>query len=247
MKKSTLPKALAWMSLVALALAACAPAAPTVSAFPTLAALPTLAAAPTIAPAPTTAATATIAATPTAASTPTTAPTPTAAAFTDPFAYCAAVGTVDKPDARYTGPKLPDAIFKGYLQAAGMDVNGNYPDALKNNTIWRCMNSQVYACNFGANLPCDSKANTDNTPTQAMADFCKATPGSDFIPMAVTGHETIYSWHCVKDTPAVGDPIDKPDAAGFLSRIWYPISATPAAPASAGAGQIVFSSNRGGN
>ena len=27
--------------------------------------------------------------------------------FTDPVPYCQAVGTIDSPDAHYTGPKLP--------------------------------------------------------------------------------------------------------------------------------------------
>ena len=31
-----------------------------------------------------------------------------AGSFKDPVAYCRAVGTIDKPDARYQGPKLPD-------------------------------------------------------------------------------------------------------------------------------------------
>jgi hypothetical protein len=30
------------------------------------------------------------------------------ATFTDPFAYCAALGTIDAPDSRYTGPKVPE-------------------------------------------------------------------------------------------------------------------------------------------
>ena len=37
--------------------------------------------------------------------------------YTDPFAYCASVGTIDVPDARYDGPKLPDVIARG-LRAA---------------------------------------------------------------------------------------------------------------------------------
>ena len=31
----------------------------------------------------------------------------TAQTYSDPVPYCKAVGTIDKPDARYTGPKLP--------------------------------------------------------------------------------------------------------------------------------------------
>ena len=30
------------------------------------------------------------------------------APFADPVAYCQGVGNVDAPDARYTGPKVPD-------------------------------------------------------------------------------------------------------------------------------------------
>ena len=86
------------------------------------------------------------------------------------------------------------------------------------------MDGQVYACNFGANLPCSSKANTDKTPSPAMEDYCKANPDSEFIPMSVTGHSTIYSWHCVKDTPELLDQIAKVDAAGYLAQIWYPIA-----------------------
>jgi ABC-type phosphate transport system substrate-binding protein len=29
-------------------------------------------------------------------------------AYADPFAYCAAVGTIDAPDASFTGPAVPE-------------------------------------------------------------------------------------------------------------------------------------------
>jgi hypothetical protein len=34
--------------------------------------------------------------------------------------YCAAVGTIDPPDARYVGPRESDAIAKGLEVALGM-------------------------------------------------------------------------------------------------------------------------------
>ena len=141
--------------------------------------------------------------------------------YNDSFAYCAAVGTIDAPDARYTGPQISDEIINGYKAAAGLESSTEPMEMFKKTTIWRCMNNQVYVCNFGANLPCDSKANTDRTPSSAMEDYCKANPDSDFIPMSVTGHETIYSWHCVKDNPDVLDQIEEVDAAGYLKNIWY--------------------------
>lgn len=160
---------------------------------------------------------------PPATSTPTNNQPQTAATFSDPFAYCAAVGTIDQPDARYTGEKVPDTVIQGYIKSAGLKDTTEPMDTFKQTTIWRCMDQKVYACNFGANLPCDSKANTSKTPTQAMADYCKENQDSEFIPMAVTGHDTIYSWHCVKGTPELLDQIGKVDAAGYLEQIWYPI------------------------
>jgi hypothetical protein len=115
---------------------------------------------------------------------------------------------------------MSDELFQEYLKSAGLDPNGDYPDVFKQMTIWRCMEKKVYACNFGANIPCDSKANTDQTPTQAMIDYCKQFPDDPFIPMSVTGHAVIYSWHCVKDTPEILDQIDTVDAAGYQSRFW---------------------------
>jgi hypothetical protein len=143
--------------------------------------------------------------------------------FSDPFAYCAAVGQIDTPDAHYTGPKMDDALFKDYLTAAKLDPNMEYPDQFKQMTTWRCMDNKVYACNFGANIPCDSKANTDKTPTQAITDYCKTNPDVDFIPMAVTGHNVIYSWSCVKGAPQLGNQLDTVDAAGYQSSFWVPL------------------------
>jgi hypothetical protein len=148
------------------------------------------------------------------------AATETPKTYSDPFAYCAAVGQIDAPDARYTGPKMSEALFKDYLTAEKLDPSMDYPDQFKQMTIWRCMDSKVYACNFGANIPCDSKANTDKTPTQAMGDFCRANPDVDFIPMAVTGHNVIYSWSCVKGLPQLSNQIDTIDAAGYQSSFW---------------------------
>ena len=153
--------------------------------------------------------------------------TSTVGSFTDPFAYCAAVGTVDTPDIRYTGTPIPDQIIIGFKKAAGLEASTEPIEMFKKTTIWRCMNSKVYACNFGANLPCDSKANTDRTPSQAVEDYCKANPNSQVIPMSVTGHDTIYSWRCVEDNPQLLEQIGQVDAAGYLAQIWYAIEPSP--------------------
>jgi hypothetical protein len=73
--------------------------------------------------------------------------------FVDPFAYCAAVGSIGTPDARYTGPAMPDAVARGLKAALALPADA--PSApLVRSSIWRCMNGKVYACTVGANLPC---------------------------------------------------------------------------------------------
>jgi len=145
------------------------------------------------------------------------------AQYTDPFAYCAAIGTIDAPDARYTGPQTPDAIVRGLMKA--MDIPADAPsEPLARLTTWRCMSGKVYACNFGANIPCQEKADTSRAPSAAMNDFCKANPTSDVIPAAVTGRATIYAWRCAIGAPAIEKELTKPDAQGFLTMFWYEVS-----------------------
>jgi hypothetical protein len=143
------------------------------------------------------------------------------ASYADPFDYCAAVGTIDAPDAAYRGPQVPDSVVQGLQTAL------NAPDTplsvLQNGSTWRCMDGAVYACFVGANLPCDAKANTDRTPTQDEIDFCQANPDSDFIPAVVTGRETVYEWRCSGGEPEIVKQVFQPDAQRYLSDIWYKI------------------------
>jgi hypothetical protein len=146
----------------------------------------------------------------------------TAAGYTDPFAYCAAVGTVDTPGRSYVGPKIPASVITGLRKAA--DLSPDAPEAwVVSGTVWRCMDGQVWACFIGANLPCSDKADTSQTPTKAMTDFCQANPDADAIPAAVTGRATVYEWKCTGGSPAIGKQIFQPDARGFISNFWYEI------------------------
>jgi len=143
--------------------------------------------------------------------------------FSDPFAYCAAVGTVDAPDERYAGPDVPETIVQGLREA--LDTPDDAPmDWFVAGTVWRCMDGQVWACFVGANLPCSARADTNRTPTSGMIDFCHENPASDFIPAAVTGRETVYEWRCTDGEPEIVKTLVEPDAQGFLSNIWYQIS-----------------------
>lgn len=142
--------------------------------------------------------------------------------YTDPFAYCAAVGTIDQPDSRYTGEPVPEAIAEGLRAAFGLG-----PDhplvPFQRGTHWRCMEGRVYACTVGANLPCMEKAETSRQPSQPMVAFCQANPDADVIPAVVTGRATIYQWHCRAGQPEILRQVNSPDARGFLSKFWYEI------------------------
>lgn len=142
--------------------------------------------------------------------------------YSNPFAYCAAVGTIDAPDARYTGEKMPVAIAQGLKQAFGAPESAPLEPFLKN-SYWRCMNGKVYACTVGANLPCMTKADLSRTPTQPMEAFCQQSPAADVIPAVVTGRATVYLWRCVDGKPEIVRQVSTPDARGFLSNIWYEI------------------------
>jgi hypothetical protein len=145
------------------------------------------------------------------------------AAFTDPFDYCAAVETVDTPDLRYSGPKMPDSVAKSLQKASGASADAPL-ELFVNNSFWRCLNGKVYACFVGANLPCTEKANIDKTLTSAETDFCKTNQNSDFIPAVVTGHDTVYSWGCKDSAPVILKQEFQVDSRGFISNFWYPIA-----------------------
>ncbi len=146
-----------------------------------------------------------------------------AAQFTDPFAYCAAVGTLDAPDSRYTGSKTPDALVTGVRKALG--TKDDIPlQPFVAGTTWRCANGKVLACFVGANLPCGEKADTSKTPNAGIVDYCKANPAAEVVPMAASGRATVYEWRCKTGAPEIVKQLVKPDAQGFISEIWYEIA-----------------------
>lgn len=143
--------------------------------------------------------------------------------YDSPYAYCRAVGTIDTPGKEYTGPAVPESIAVALRKAWGSPESAPL-DTFMRGTFWRCMDGKVYACNVGANLPCDEKADVSKEPTQGMKDYCKENAGSDFIPMYVTGHSTIYEWKCDGTTPVAGKAFAEVDKQGYQKGIWYEIS-----------------------
>ena len=142
--------------------------------------------------------------------------------YDDPFAYCAAVGTIDAPDARYAGPQMPDSIVQAMIQQG--IVSADAPLEFQQNAVWRCVNNGVMVCHFGANLPCQEKADTSEVPNSAMEDYCRANPSADIIPASETGRATVYEWACQDGKPEVVRQILSSDAQGFLADFWYELA-----------------------
>src|SRR5258708_5504678 len=104
----------------------------------------------------------------------------------DPFAYCARVGTVDKPSRSFSPTPVP-AMLEPYLRPAfGLKAGTPLPPT---SAYWRCMDRAVWVCVVGANLPCDAKADVHETNAGAEA-FCRQNPKAVFAPAYAAGHET---------------------------------------------------------
>jgi hypothetical protein len=128
-----------------------------------------------------------------------------------PRAYCSRVGDDDEP--RSSPPSLASAIKRLFnLKGNNLPTAGYY----------RCAEGHVLVCWVGANIPC-GKANTARE-LPAASQWCATHPDSDFIPMVVTGHDTVYSWRCVGHAAQAGAPIGKLDARGFFDENWKQVN-----------------------
>jgi hypothetical protein len=128
-------------------------------------------------------------------------------------ATCAAGQTDD------TLSPLPAALVPQAVAAFGL--HGMPAAQVEKSTVIRCLDGKILACNYGANLPC-GKANTSRAMPAATA-WCHDNPAADFIPAYITGHDSIFNWHCVGGAPAATGPPAALDARGFLAAYWRPI------------------------
>jgi hypothetical protein len=143
--------------------------------------------------------------------------------YSDPFKYCTAVGTIDKPDARYTGLAVPESVTTALKKSAGLSAE--LPnEVLARGTTWRCMDKEVWACFVGANLPCGERADASDQPKQALVDFCKTNPNAENIPAAVTGRATLFTWSCANGVAKTVKQVFKADKQGFIADFWYKLS-----------------------
>jgi hypothetical protein len=133
------------------------------------------------------------------------APAEAAQTFTDPVRYCTAVGTIDAPDSRYTGPPVPAAVDRALLLADSIDADEVH---------WRCSGGVALACNANHTDACAP------TPTvQEMLQYCAKHPGAKSMP-APNG-----SWSCNGTRPVIPEDQSWPvDARGFFPDAWVRVS-----------------------
>jgi hypothetical protein len=127
----------------------------------------------------------------------------------DPTKFCASIGSDDR--VRPIPPGLvPESLRLFYLRPVD-------PEQVQRSTVYRCMDSAVWLCNYGANLVC-AKADVSRVSRGAQR-YCRENPGSEVVPMAATGHATIYSWECVGDKPRIKSSVML-DRRGFIANQW---------------------------
>jgi hypothetical protein len=148
----------------------------------------------------------------------------TAARYDDPVAYCAALRTIDRPGPRYAGPAVPDWMAQALRQAAGGSADA--PLDFFKRARWRCADGKVLACLYGANIPCDSKADTRRRASEGSRRFCRDNREADVVPAFAAGRTTVYEWRCRAGVPRIVRQIQQTDGRGYAAAFWYKV--TPA-------------------
>jgi hypothetical protein len=121
-------------------------------------------------------------------------------------AYCRGAANTD-------ALAVPDSLAPAIASAFGVGEQ-----AVKGASYYRCAGGRLLGCVVGANLPCGKVDVRRRLP--GADDYCRQNPGSTFIPMAVTGHDTIYAWRCAAAAAAPGRPVVRLDGQGFVARDW---------------------------
>ena len=85
-------------------------------------------------------------------------------------------------------------------------------------TFVRCVGRTLMGCTVGANLVC-GKADRRRQIPGATA-WCRDNPGAKIVPMAATGHATIYEWSCVGRRAVRGKAVMAVDPRGYIAENW---------------------------
>lgn len=123
-------------------------------------------------------------------------------------AACRGIGPVAEP--------LPPSLLGAFLAAFHLHA----PEAARGAVV-RCAGGRLLACGIGANLPCGL---ADTRRAMPAADkWCAQHEGTPFIPFYVTGHASLYEWHCEGARAAILRQVAHTDAQGYVAEYWRPL------------------------
>lgn len=134
-----------------------------------------------------------------------------------PCAFPAAAASVPATCASGAGPRVPAPVPKG-LEGDVARTFGVPVDLVRGGAFVRCAKGKLLACLVGANLNC-GKANA-RISLPGASEFCRGHPNADNIPMAATGHDTIYAWRCVGERAVAGKVAVAVDPEGYDAGNW---------------------------
>lgn len=137
---------------------------------------------------------------------------PVLARAASPAGLCRQLGTDDRLHA------IPQALVPDSERLFGL--HSMPAEWVQRTTFFRCYDGHVFVCNVGANLPC-GKANQSRELPGATA-WCAKNPDAGFIPMYVTGHDTIYSWRCRASAAVPTAQVFTVGPRGFITQFWKP-------------------------
>jgi hypothetical protein len=136
-----------------------------------------------------------------------------AAAFSDPAAYCAAVGTVDAPDARWAGDPSPAVIRARAVATIGeVFVKGEVVQ-------WRCDSGKVRWCVHYGTHYCD-QYDPSTVPSPQLVQYCAEHRETRLVPPGVSPWFSAWAWACRDGTPSTDGRVEL-DQRGFASGSWY--------------------------
>ncbi len=146
---------------------------------------------------------------------------PREATYHDPVQYCAAVGTIERPDERYGGPATPEWMDDALGRALRLGPIG---DRMVAPVAWRCAGGSVIACSRGLGMACDERADASRVPSRATLDFCRAFPDVERPLPSLDGVLSRYRWICRAGWPHIIGLQPGLDAEGYPARYWFRIA-----------------------
>ena len=118
------------------------------------------------------------------------------------------------PNPSHRTPKpVPASLVPRVTKALQIDAA-----MAKGATFVRCVGPQLMACGIGANLVCGKADRRRHLP--GATAWCRDNPGAKFIPLAATGHATIYDWSCAGRRAVPGKAIVAVDRRGYIAENW---------------------------